>query len=106
MKFFQINEGMVKPFKITLNDGKTAKDITGLTIKWYFKARDDSAPTGSPITGVINGDPTLGLVDFTIPATIFSSKGKYRCNLNLDSGAGYEEDTETFNVEVVERSKP
>ena len=106
MKFFQDNEGMVKPFFITLNDGKTAKDLTGLTIKWYFKARDDSAPTGSPITGVINGAPTGGLVDFTIPSGIFASLGKYRCNLNLDSGAGYEEDTASFNVEVVERSKP
>ncbi len=105
MKFFQENEGMVKPFKITLNDGKTAKDITGLTIKWYFKARDDSAPTGSPITGVIS-DAVNGLVDFTIPTGIFDNLGKYRCNLNLDSLAGYEEDTQSFNVEVVERSKP
>jgi hypothetical protein len=106
MKFFQSNEGMVKPFFITLNDGKTAKPLTGLTIKWYFKARDDSAPAGSPITGVINGDPLNGLVDFTIPAGIFANKAKYRCNLNLNSGAGYEEDTQSFNVEVVERAKP
>jgi hypothetical protein len=105
MKFFQDNEGMVKPFKITLNDGKTAKDISGLTIKWYFKARDDSAPTNSPITGVIT-DAGNGLVEFTIPTGIFDNTGKYRCNLNLDSGAGYEEDTQSFNVEVVERAKP
>jgi hypothetical protein len=105
MKFFQDNEGMVKPFKITLNDGKTAKDISGLTIKWYFKARDDSAPTGSPITGSIT-DAGNGLVEFTIPTGIFDNLGKYRCNLNLDSGAGYEEDTQSFNVEVVERAKP
>jgi len=105
MRFFQSNEGMVKPFKITLNDGKTAKDITGLTIKWYFKTRADTAPAGSPITGSIT-NATEGLVDFTIPAGIFADLAKYRCNLNLDSGAGYEEDTETFNVEIVERSKP
>jgi hypothetical protein len=105
MKFFQSNEGMVKPFKITKNDGISAKDITGLTIKWYFKARDDSAPTGSPITGSIT-DAVNGLVEFTIPAGIFANQEKYRCNLNLDSGAGYEEDTQSFNVEVVERAKP
>ncbi len=105
MRFFQSNEGMVKPFKITLNDGITGKNITGLTIKWYFKARDDSAPTGSPITGSIT-DGANGLVDFTIPSGIFATIAKYRCNLNLDSGAGYEEDTQSFNVDVVERSKP
>jgi hypothetical protein len=105
MRFFKANKGMVKPFKITENDGKTAKDITGLTINWYFKARDDSAPAGSPILGTVTNGAG-GLVDFTIPANIFASEGKWRCNLNISNGAGYEEDTETFNVEVVERSKP
>jgi hypothetical protein len=105
MKFFKSNEGMVKPFKITFNDGITPKPLAGLTIRWYFKARDDSAPTGSPITGSIT-DANNGLVEFTIPSGIFANLGKYRCNLNLDSGAGYEEDTDSFNVDVVERAKP
>ena len=96
---------MVKPFKITFNDGITPKPITGLTIKWYFKARDGSAPTGSPITGVIT-DGANGLVEFTIPTGIFANIAKFKCNLNLDSGAGFEEDTEPFNVDVDARAKP
>ena len=68
-------------------------------------AKAPPPPTGSPITGVIS-DAVNGLVDFTIPTGIFDNTGKYRCNLNLDSLAGYEEDTQSFNVEVVERSKP
>lgn len=98
---------MVKPFKITQNDGKTVKDLTGLTIKWFFKARDGSAPTGSPITGVINGAPTGGLVDFTIPTGIFdTAPARYKCQLQLDSGAGYTEDTEPFNVDIDESASP
>jgi len=97
---------MVKPFKITQNDGSTAKDLTGLTIKWYFKDRDNNAPTGSPITGSIT-DAVNGLVEFTIPSGIFNTApARYKSQLNLDSGSGYTEDTEPFNVDIDESAVP
>ena len=106
MRFFKSNVGMVKPFKITLNDGITAKDLTALTVEWHFKDRDGNAPTGSPIVGNIT-NPTGGLVEFTIPAGITAVAGtKFKCQINLDSGAGYDEDTEPFNVDIDKSAKP
>lgn len=105
MRFFKSNRGMTQRFQIFQGDGVTPKNLTGLTIKWYFKDRDGNAPSGSPITGVI-AVAASGTVDFTIPSGLFSSAPtKYTCHLMIadnatPASATYLEDTEPFNVDV------
>lgn len=109
MRFFKSNKGMTQRFQIFQGDGVTPKNLTGLTIKWYFKDRDGNAPTNSPITGVI-AVAASGTVDFTIPASIFSSVTRFTCQLQLADNATlgsatYIEDTEPFNVDVDQGSQ-
>jgi hypothetical protein len=103
MKFHKGNASIIKPFKLVQADKTSAVDLTGRTLKWFWVDREDAQPSGSPITGVIQGDPTLGLVNFTIPATILSIEGKYISYINASQGA-YNEDFKPINVQVVEGS--
>lgn len=96
---------MVIPFKVVQGDGTTVKNLTGITVRWYFKDRDGNAPTGSPITGSVT-DAANGLVEFTIPSGMFTTATKFKAQLNLSDGVNYEEDTEWFNVDVDDRAKP
>lgn len=99
MRFFKSNKGITVPFKVTQGDGVTAKNLTGITVKWYFKKRDNTVPTGSPITGTVT-DAVNGLVNFLIPANIFDTITDFDTCLNLNNGTTYNEDTEPFTVDV------
>jgi hypothetical protein len=98
MRFFSYNKGMVKPFRIKERDG-TDKDLTGMTVKWYFIDRDGNVPTGNPITGSLTS-PTLGKCSFTIPASFFVARARYTCMINITNGSSFDEDTDPFTVEV------
>lgn len=98
MRFFAYNELFIKPFRIKNQNGKD-KDLSDLTVKWYFMDRAGDTPTGNPITGLVTV-AALGKVQFTIPAGIFTEKTRYTCQLNLTDGAGYDEDTEPFTVDI------
>jgi len=98
MRFYKDNKGMTQPFKIVQGDGTTAKSLTGITVKWFFKERDGTEPSGSPITGSVT-DATNGLVDMIIPANMFTKATRYTCRINL-TGTGYDEDTDPFNVDI------
>lgn len=105
MRFWKSNKGFVVPFKIVEADGTTPKDLTGITVKWYFKDRDGNAPTGSPITGVNQTPLANGIVHFTIPAGIFDNINSFKSQLNLSDGASYEEDAEIVQVDIDSRTK-
>jgi hypothetical protein len=102
MRFYKGNEGVIKPFKLVKNDKTTAVDLTNLTVTWTWIDRDGNQPTGSPITGNVT-DAVNGLVEFSIPATVLSTVGKYRSFINA-SGIGYNEDFKPINVQVVKGS--
>ena len=53
---------MTKPFHVQKSDG-TDHDLTGMTVTWKFKDRDNSV---SSITGTIT-NATTGRVSFVIP---------------------------------------
>lgn len=98
MRFFSFNEGFIKPFRIKNTDG-TDKDLTGITVKWFFIDRAGVAPTGNPITGVVTV-ALQGQVQFTVPAGIFTTKTRFTSQLNLTDGADFDEDTVPFIVDI------
>ena len=103
MRFFVGNGGFTVPFGITKTDGTTRKDITGLTLKWYFLDEAGNAPTGSPITGVIT-DASQGEVDFVVPAGVCAAEIEFISQVNMSDGVDYDEDTEIFTVNIAKRS--
>lgn len=98
MRLFAFNELFIKPFHITNSDG-TDKDLSGVTVKWYFIERDGTIPTGSPITGLVTV-AAEGRVQFTIPAGLITTATKFTSTLNLTDGSGYDEDTQPFIVDI------
>jgi len=102
MRFYKGNADIIKPFALVQNDGVTPVDITGFTMKWFWLDREDVQPSGSPITGSITDAPN-GKVEFTIPATMLASIGKYITYINANL-ATYNEDFKPINVQVVEGS--
>lgn len=98
MRFFAYNELFIKPFRIKNQDG-TDKDLSDITVKWYFMDRSGNSPTGNPITGLVTV-ASEGKVQFTIPAGIFTEETRYTSQLNLTDDSGYDEDTETFTVDI------
>lgn len=99
MIFFKGNEGITVPFAMKKRDGTTVKNLTGLTITWTFKDRDGNIPSGSPVSCNILS-ATDGTFDATIPSGLFTTETKYRCQIHLEDGAGYVEDSKPFWVEV------
>lgn len=89
---------MTKPFRIKNKDG-TDKNLTGLTVKWYFITRAGVSPSGNPITGTVSSAST-GQCTFDIPANFFTVVARYVCQINMSDGADYNEDTEEFIVDV------
>jgi hypothetical protein len=102
MKFHKGNADIIKPFKLVQNDKTTPVDITGFTMTWTWKTREDTQPSGSPITGTITDAPN-GLVEFKIPSTMLASEEKYVSYINAEGGL-YNEDFKPINVQVVEGS--
>ena len=102
MRFYKGNADIIKPFALVQNDGVTPVDITGFTMTWTWKTRDDTQPTGSPITGTITDAPN-GKVEFEIPSTMLASIEKYITFINA-SLAGYDEDFKPINVQVIKGS--
>jgi len=99
MIFFKGNEGITIPFAMKKRDGTTIKNLTGLTLTWTFKDRDGVVATGSPISCNILVAAS-GTFDAVIPAGMFPTETKYRCQIHMIDGAGYIEDSKPFYVEV------
>jgi len=104
MRFYKGNEAVIKPFKAVQNNKTTPVNLTGFTMKWFWTDRENTSPTGSPITATVT-DATNGLFEFSIPATMLANLAKYITFINM-SGIGYNEDLKPFNVEVVKGSAP
>jgi len=99
LRFFIFNQGVIKPFRLKNLDGVTDKDLTDLTVKWFFKDRAGNVPPGNPILGkIINA--SQGQVDMTIPSNFFITKAKYNCQLNLTDIGNLDQDTVPFTVDV------
>ena len=90
---------MTKPFHVQKSDG-TDHDLTGMTVTWKFKDRDNSV---SSITGTVT-NATTGRVSFVIPDNFFTTVTRYRCQLHLVDGSTYIEDTNPFYVDVDDTS--
>ncbi len=102
MRFYKGNADIIKPFALVKNDGVTPVDITNFAMTWTWKTRDDTQPSGSPITGNIT-DATNGKVEFEIPASMLAVIEKYITFINANL-SGYDEDFKPINVQVVKGS--
>lgn len=85
MRGFVGDKGYTIPITLVKDDGVTPFALNGKTIKWSFKFRDGSIPTGSPITGNIVS-PTEGEVNFVIPESILAGEQQLESQITPEEG--------------------
>ncbi len=101
---YQGDKGYTVPFSLVESDGISPYQLAGKTVKWSFKARDDSIPTGSPLTGIIISE-TQGQVDFVIPEEILANIKKFKSQITPEEGVIIGASSEPFIFAVDETTK-
>jgi len=83
------------------SNGNAALDLTGLTITLKCKGKRSNTVVG-PISGVIQGSPTLGIVRFDCVTLAAASVDSYRSKVTLTDGSSKTQRTRPFFLDVEE----